>query len=288
MSKVVLITGTNSGFGKLTTKLLSEKGYTVYATMRNTDSKNAEAANELGSWDKVTVLDLDVTSKDSVNKAVKDVIDKEGKIDVLINNAGYFTSGVTESFTEEDFDNLLEVNLKGPWRLLRATLPHFRKQNDGLIINISSGLGRFSAPFMTLYNSSKFGLEGLVEGTYFELKNLGIENVILQPGAFPTEIFSKIVNGSDATVVDSYGDLVKIPQQMSDSMAELFKSDMAPDPNLVAENILELIETEKGKRPLRTVVDPLTGKFVEKANDDVYSQLVGFLSAFGMGSLLEN
>ncbi|MFC2134208.1 SDR family oxidoreductase [Bacteroidota bacterium] len=286
MKKTVLITGTNSGFGKLTTKLLSEKGYTIYAAMRNTTTKNAEPASELAKWDCVTVIDLDVTDTDAVNSAVKEIILKEGKLDVLVNNAGVFTSGITESFTEDDFEKILDVNVKGPWRLLRAALPHFREQKEGLIINVSSGLGRFSAPFMTIYNSSKFALEGLIEGSHYELKSLGVENVLVQPGAFPTELAVKTVMGSDGSVLGGYGEIAEFPSKIGESLHQLFSSDMAPNPNLVAEAIVDLIEAPKGERALRTVVDPLTGKFTEKANEEVFTQYKGFLNAFGMDQLL--
>lgn len=286
MSKVVFITGTNSGFGKLTVKLLSDKGYKVYAAMRNTKSKNADAANELKTWANVTVLDADVTSTASVNTAVKKVIDAEGRIDVVVNNAGTFTSGITESFTEEDFEQTLDVNVKGPWRVLRAALPQLRKQGEGLIINISSGLGRFSAPFMAIYNSTKFALEGLVEGSHYELRPLGVDNVLIQPGVFPTELSGKTMLGSDLKINESYGEIAAIPGKIGEALQGLFASEHAPNPQLVADAVLKLIETPKGKRPLRTVVDPLTGTFTNSANTVVSEEYAKFMGAFGLGHLL--
>jgi len=286
MNKVVLITGTNSGFGKLTTKLLSDNGFKVYAGMRNTLSNNKDAANEINQWADVTVLDIDVTDANSITSAVNSVIETEGRLDILVNNAGVFTSGLTESFTDNDFENNLNVNVLGPWRMLRATLPQFRKQNDGLIVNISSGLGRFSAPFMTIYNSSKFALEGLIEGIHYELKGFGIEAVLIQPGAFPTDIFGKTKTGSDESIIESYGELAKIPQQIGENIGQLFASESAPNPQLVADAVHKLILTEKGKRPLRTVVDQITGSYIEKANAAVAVQHKEFLTAFGMGDLL--
>jgi NAD(P)-dependent dehydrogenase (short-subunit alcohol dehydrogenase family) len=286
MEKVVLITGTNSGFGKITARMLSEKGYKIYAGMRNVTSRNSDAAEELKKWDGVTVVDLDVTDAGAVNSVVEDIIAKEGRLDVLINNAGVFTSGITQSFTEEDLERVYDVNVKGPWRLLRATLPQFIKQKDGLIINVTSVLGRFSAPFMTIYNSSKFALEGLVEGSHFELKGLGIENVLVQPGAFPTELAAKTMTGSDESVLEGYGEIAEIPQKIGESLHQLFNSEHAPNPDLVAEEMVKLIELPKGERPLRVVVDPLTGQFAEKANEEVYTQYKGFLNAFGMGEMI--
>lgn len=286
MNKVALITGTNSGFGKLTTKLLSDNGFKVYAGMRNILSNNKDASNEIGQWAGVTVVEIDVTDTNSITAAVNTVIENEGRLDILVNNAGVFTSGLTESFTETDFENNLNVNVIGPWRMLRATLPQFKKQNDGLIVNISSGLGRFSAPFMTIYNSSKFALEGLIEGIHYELKGLGIDAVLVQPGAFPTDIFGKTKTGSDESVIESYGELAKIPQQIGENIGQLFASENAPNPQLVADAVYKLILEEKGKRPLRTVVDPITGGYLEKANAAVGTEYKEFLTAFGMGNLL--
>ncbi len=191
-NKVILITGTNSGFGYLTAKGAAAKGHTVYAGMRNTTNRNADKADELNGIENITVVEIDVTHPTQVQSAIEGIIEKEGKLDVLINNAGYYGGGITETFSEQDMENMFNVNVKGPWRTIKSSLPQMRKQGEGLIINISSGLGRFSAPFMTMYNSTKFALEGLTEGLHYEVRPLGVDAVLVQPGAFPTEIFSKI------------------------------------------------------------------------------------------------
>jgi len=287
MNKIVLITGASSGFGKLTSEYLASKGHKVYASMREINGKNKDNANELSSINNIKTIELDVTKTDSVNNAVREIISNEGRIDVLVNNAGRISFGITESFTEDDFENILDINLKGPWRTLRATLPQFRKQREGLIINISSCLGRFSSPFMTIYNSAKFGLEGLIEGSHYELKGLGIDNVIIEPGAFPTELSTNSLIGSDQSVSADYGEIVEIPKKMGENLEHLFKSKNAPKPILIAEAISNLIDLPKGNRPLRTVVDPLTGEFTRAANIAVYEQYKKFLSSFGMGKLVE-
>lgn len=283
--KVIVITGTNSGFGYLTAKGAAEKGYTVYATMRNTSSKNAEKAAELNAIKNITVLEVDVTNPTQVKSAIETVIEKEGQLDVLVNNAGYFGGGLTETYTEEDMENMFNVNLKGPWRTIKSALPQMRKQGAGLIINVSSTLGRFSAPFMTVYNSTKFALEGLTEGLHYEVRPLGVDAVIVQPGAFPTEIFGKTVTGSDQSVVAGYGDLANIPDQIGQGMGQLFEQ-LQPNPQLVPDAIFELIDMPKGQRPLRKVVDVATGTFVEEANGKVKEGYAGFLNAFGLGELL--
>ena len=285
MKKVIFITGTNSGFGYLTAKGAAERGHTVYATMRATKDRNAERAEELNNIENIQVLDVDVTDNASVEKAINTVIEKEGRLDVLVNNAGYFGGGLTEAYTVDDIDNMFDVNLKGTWRTIKSTLPQMRNQGDGLIVNISSGLGRFSAPFMTVYNSTKFAVEGLTEGLHYEVRPLGIDAVLVQPGAFPTEIFHKTAQGSDQSVVAGYGELANVPDQIGAGMGQMFES-MKPNPQMVPDAIFNLIDTPKGQRPLRTVVDGMTGEFVERANANVKTDYDNFLTAFGMKDML--
>jgi len=285
--KVIFITGTNSGFGYLTAKGAAERGHTVYAAMRNTNSKNAERAQELNSIDNINVVDLDVTNPEQAKKVLEEVIAKEGQLDVLVNNAGYYGGGITETFSEQDVENMFDVNFKGPWRTIKSALPQMRQQGDGLIINISSSLGRFSAPFMTVYNSTKFALEGLTEGLHYEVRPLGVDAVMVQPGAFPTEIFGKTAYGSDQEVASGYGELAKVPEQIGEGMGQMFEQ-LKPNPQMVPDAIFNLIDTPKGQRPLRTVVDAVTGQLVENANDKVKDNYNGFLKAFGMEEMLNN
>lgn len=283
--KVILITGTNSGFGYLTAKSSAEKGYTVYATMRAIEGRNAEKAAELAAIENINVVNLDVTNEQQVKDVVASVIEKERQLDVVVNNAGYFGGGITEAYATDDMEKMFDVNLKGTWRVTKASLPQMRKQGDGLIINTSSGLGRFSAPFMTVYNSTKFAVEGLTEGLHYEVRPLGVDVVMIQPGAFPTEIFGKTTSGSDQAVAAGYGDLAKIPEQVGAGMGQMFET-MKPNPQMIPDAIQKLIDTPKGQRPLRTVVDAITGQFVEKANEDVKASHAQFLGAFGMQDLL--
>jgi NAD(P)-dependent dehydrogenase (short-subunit alcohol dehydrogenase family) len=285
MKKVVLITGTNSGFGYLTAKSCAAKGYTVYATIREVAGRNAEKANELAAIENINVIELDVTNGEAVKKVVAEIIAKEGQLDVLVNNAGYFGGGLAEAYTEDDFENMFDVNVKGTWRMTKAVLPQMRKQNEGLIINTSSGLGRFSAPFMTVYNSTKFAVEGLTEGLHYEVRPLGVDVVLIQPGAFPTEIFGKSTYGSDSTVAEEYGELANVPQHIGTGMMQMFEA-MKPQPQMIPDSIIQLIETPKGQRPLRTVVDGMTGQIVESANDKVKVEYDKFLTAFGMAQML--
>jgi len=283
--KVILITGTNSGFGWLAASSCAALGHKVYATMRDTNGRNAEKAKELGQQTNIKVLDVDVIKGKSVTDAVATIIKKEGRIDVLVNNAGVYAVGIAETFTDEDLDKVMDVDVRGPWRTIKAVLPFMRKQGEGLIINISSVAGRFSFPFQTVYNTAKFAVEGLTEGLHYEVRPLGVDVVMIQPGAFPTDVWGKIVNGSDATVIAGYGDLAKVPEQIGAGIGQMFEA-MKPNPQMVADAIIKLMDTPRGKRPLRTVVDPATGSFSEIANKQVKEQYEHFLTAFGMQTLL--
>ncbi|MGK9118991.1 SDR family oxidoreductase [Olivibacter jilunii] len=283
--KVVLITGTNSGFGWLTANSVAALGHKVYATMRDTKGKNADRANALSQVANITVLDVTLTDETSVKQAFDTVIAKEGTIDVLVNNAGVALFGVAESATTADVQRVFDVNVTAPWRLMKLALPFMRKQSEGLIINVSSGWGRFSPPFSAVYGASKFALEGLSEGLHYEARPLGVDVAIIQPGAFPTEMSQKIQAGSDTSVVDDYKLIAEVPGKMFNALSQMFET-IKPDPQNIADAVVKLINLPKGQRPLRTVVDPFTGEIVKAANDAVQVEYERGLTAFGMKDLL--
>jgi NAD(P)-dependent dehydrogenase (short-subunit alcohol dehydrogenase family) len=283
--KVVLITGTNSGFGWLTAHSVAALGHKVYATMRDTNGKNADKATALSQVENITVLDVALTDDTSVRSAIDTIISEEGAIDVLVNNAGIGMTGVAESYTTADVQQMFDVNVFAPWRLIKLALPGMREQADGLIINITSGFGRFSFPFSVVYGASKFGLEGLSEGLHYELKPLGIDVAILQPGAFPTEMSQKARAASDTAVTAGYGAIAAYPEKMINAIGQLFAK-ANPNPQDVADAVVSLINSPKGQRPLRTVVDPTTGTFVKAANEAVQAEFDKALKAFGMEGLL--
>lgn len=283
--KVVLITGTNSGFGWLTANSVAALGHKVYATMRDIDGKNADKAKALEQVENITVLDVSLTDESSVKTAIDTIIEKEGTIDVLVNNAGISMFGVAESSTPEDLQKIIDINVVAPWRLMKLALPYMRKQSEGLIINVSSGWGRFSAPFSVMYASSKFALEGLSEGLHYEVRPLGVDVAIIQPGAFPTEMSQKIQYGSDPSVVDDYKAIAEFPEKMFGAIGQMFET-AKPNPQDIADAVVHLINLPKGQRPLRTVVDSSTGEIVKKANDAVGVEYAKVLTAFGMEDLL--
>lgn len=284
--KVVIITGTNSGFGWLTANSVAALGHKVYATIRDTKGKNADKAKALAQLENVTVLDVSLTDETSVKNAIDVIIAAEGRIDVLVNNAGISMFGVAESSTSDDVQRMLDVNVIAPWRLMKLALPIMRKQSEGLIINVSSGWGRFSAPFSAVYSASKFALEGLSEGLHYELRPLGVDVSIIQPGAFPTEMSQKIQTGSDSSVADEYKAIADVPNKMFAAVGKMFET-TKPNPQDVADAVVKLINLPKGQRPLRTVVDPSTGDIVKRANDAINVEYAKVLTAFGMEELLD-
>ncbi len=155
MNKTILITGASTGFGRDTAETLSRAGHKVFASMRHPEAKNRTHADALRGQN-IEVVELDVTDSQSVDRAVATVITKAGRIDVLINNAGLLAAGVSEAFTPEQVTALFDVNVIGLHRVTRAVLPHLRRHNDGLIINIGSIVGRVTFPFFGIYGASKF------------------------------------------------------------------------------------------------------------------------------------
>lgn len=185
MKKTILITGASSGFGKENTLLFQRNGWNVVASMRN-----PEKERELTDLPNVMVLQLDVTDGRSIATAVNQAVERFGKIDVLVNNAGYGLIGVFESATAEQIQTQYEVNVFGLMKVTKAVLPLMRQQKNGVIINISSFGSITAGQFSSLYNSSKFAVEGFSEALSHELAPLGIAVKIIEPGSVATNFRS--------------------------------------------------------------------------------------------------
>lgn len=281
----VVITGSNSGFGRLTVETLAKAGHTVFATMREVSGRNAGAAKELQALPggKVQVVELDVTRDASVQKAIDTIATRTGgAIDVVFNNAGRFSMGIQEAFKVEEVQSLFETNFFGPMRVNRAVLPHLRKRKQGLLIYTSSVAGRFSVPCMGTYSASKYALEALADAQRDELKGLGIDVVLIEPGAFPTEVGVKALYANDAERAAGYGETATIPQKMGEGLGQLFSSPAAPNPQDVADAVKKLIDTPAGKRPTRVVVDNISGDPVRALNAVYDKHRHDIMVAFGM------
>ena len=283
----VVITGSNSGFGRLTAETLAKGGHSVYATMREAGGRNAAAAKELQALagGKVQVVELDVTSDASVQKAIDAIAAKTGgAIDVVFNNAGRFSMGIQEAFKVEEVQALFETNVFGPMRVNRAVLPHLRKRRQGLLVYTSSVAGRFSVPCMGTYSASKYALEALADAQRDELASLGIDVVLIEPGAFPTEVGMKALYANDNDRAGGYGEAATIPQKMGEGLGQLFSSPTAPNPQDVADAVKKLIDTPAGKRPNRVVVDNISGDPVRALNAVYDKHRHDIMVAFGMAS----
>ena len=258
-NQVIIITGASSGFGRTTAETLARHGHTVYATLRDMTGKNQAAARELqraAEADRIDlrVIELDVTNTNSVERAIQTVVRETGRLDVLINNAGAAYVGVTEGFTPEQATAQFDVNVIGIHRTTRAALPVFRRQGNGLIINIGSIVGRITFPFFGLYGATKYALEALTEGYRYELSQLGIEVALVQPSAYPTAMFANMQGPADSACVTEYGDVAKIPGAMVENFGKMLSGPDAPKPQEIADAILSLITLPAGTRAFRTVV----------------------------------
>ena len=187
MKKVVIITGASRGFGELIAKKFQKENFQVIATMRNIDSSPS-----LKKLENVDIKRLDVTVKSDIKNVIDYTVEKYGRIDILINNAGYGAFGFLEEASDEEIRNQFNVNYFGLIDCIKGVLPQMRKQKDGVIVNISSIAGRFGLPFTSLYNSSKFAVEGLTECLHYELSLFGIDIKTVAPGSFRTGFHDSI------------------------------------------------------------------------------------------------
>lgn len=282
--QVVLITGTSSGFGRLFVEKFARNGYAVFATMRGVAGKNAKSAESLRAFAAQNKLDIhieemDVTDDESVNKCVANVLSKAGRIDAVINNAGFAYVDLMETMTLDQAKKIFDTNVFGVQRVARAVLPQMHKQSSGLLLQVSSGAGRVVFPSFGMYCASKFAQEAITEAYRYELAGSGIDSVSLEPGAYKTEIFGKIDRGNDPSRLASYGAMKAVPDKLSDALTHA-----AADPAEVADIALEIVRTPFGKRQLRYRIGSGGPGVVEinKLTDQVQTQL---LNAFGLAEI---
>ena len=227
MRRVVFITGISSGFGKRIAALLSSKGYAVYGTSR----KDIEPDQS------ITVLKADVTDAAAIKIAVEKVIMKEGRIDLLINNAGMGISGAIEEFSLEDIKVQMGTNVMGAVNTIQAVLPSMRRQGSGMILNISSIGGLMGLPFQGFYSASKYAIEGLSEALRMELKQFNIKVVVIEPGDFATNFTANRKIVSNGTANSAYKD------QFSKTLSIIEKDEKGGlPPEFLANKVLKIIE----------------------------------------------
>ncbi len=256
MAQTILVTGSSSGFGRLTVETLARQGHTVFAGMRAIAGKNAVVAAELRTLAEreqlaLQPVEIDVTDDASVEQAVAAVVEAAGRIDVVVNNAGVSYSGPLEAFTTEQAQQQFDTNVFSVLRVNRAALPHMRQQGSGLLLQIGSIVGRVAQPFMGLYGATKFALEGLTETYHQELAPFGIDVAIIEPGTFPTSVATNRQVAVDTERTAPYQSAINT--FMRAFFAEL-GSTTPPDPQDVADAVANIIAQPNGQRPLHTVV----------------------------------
>ncbi len=287
---VVIVTGSSSGFGRLTAQTLARQGYIVFATMRGIDGKNAAAATalrDLAARERLALhpLELDVTDDASVENAIAHVLAAAGRIDVVVNNAAVGYVGPIEGFTPEQVRAQFETNVVGVLRVNRAVLPQMRRQGSGLLVYVSSLGGRLVMPILSVYAASKWAAEALAEGARYELASLGIDVVIVQPGAYPTGVAAKLVPPADAARLASYGPALAA---FNAAFEDTPDADQPGDPQEVADAIAALVAMPAGRRPLRTVVAhmELERQAPQAINEVAERVQQSFLSTLGLGSVV--
>ncbi len=192
---VAVVTGSSSGIGYETSLLLARKGFFTYATMRSPDKSNNIINLKQNERLPLEVLKLDVTDDKSVKEAIQKIVNEQGTIDVLVNNAGYALVGPLEELSIQEFKEQFETNVFGVIRVTKEILPIMRKQRHGTIVNISSVAGRIGFPLTSAYVSSKFALEGLSESIAYEVEQFGIKVILIEPGVIKTNFDSNLMIG---------------------------------------------------------------------------------------------
>ena len=256
MAQTILVTGSTSGFGRLTVETLARQGHTVFGGMRAVAGRNASAAEELRALAEreqlaVHIVEIDVTDDASVEQAIESIVGITDRLDVVVNNAGMSYSGPLEAFTLEQVQQQFETNVFSVLRVNRAALPYMRRQGSGLLLQIGSIIGRIALPFLGLYGATKFTLEGLTESYRYELAPFGIDAAIIEPGTFPTAIATKRQIAADSERFVLY-------QTAMNAFTTPFyaenRSATPPNPQDVADAVAKVIAQPVGERPLHTIV----------------------------------
>ncbi len=274
MAQTILVTGSTSGFGRLTVETLARQGHSVFAGMRAVAGRNASAAEELRDLAEkeqlaLHIVEIDVTDDASVEQAIETIVGSSGRLDVVVNNAGMSYSGPLEAFTLEQVQQQFETNVFSVLRVNRAALPYMRRQASGLLLQIGSIIGRIALPFLGLYGATKFTLEGLTESYRYELAPFGIDVAIIEPGTFPTAIASKRQIAADSERFALYQSAL---EKFTTPFYAENRSATPPDPQEVANAVASVIAQPAGRRPLRTVVASVAQRQAPQAANDAIAQ----------------
>ena len=273
--RVAIVTGSSSGIGFEISLMLARHGFITYATMR--DLQKSSTLRSIADKEKIPLrcVQLDVTNDMSVKQAIETIVNESHNIDVLVNNAGYGLSGALEDLLINEIKLQFDTNFFGLIRATQAVLPIMRNQRSGIIVNISSGLGRFGIGTSSAYASSKFAIEGLTESISYELEPFGIRTILVEPGIIKTNFIKAAVLGEKST--DSNSPYFQFMNNMEDGMKKLIESGESPE--YVARVVLDAINDSNPK--LRY----LAGKDVEhimeiknKVSDEDFHNMIKNMS----------
>ena len=238
--KTILITGASSGIGKACAQLFHQKGWNVAATMRS-----PEMEKDLVPDDRMSVLMLDVVDKSSIDRTMQEAIARFGRIDVVLNNAGYGSAGPLEAGSDEQIRRQFDVNIFGLIDVTRAALPHFRENRSGRFVNISSIGGLITLPLFSLYHATKWAVEGFSEGLQYELNPLGIDVKIVEPGGVATDFAGRSLDMFDAAKVPEYTPTIE--RMLANYVDTGDRASQYSSPEAIAEVIYQAATDESGQ-----------------------------------------
>jgi NAD(P)-dependent dehydrogenase (short-subunit alcohol dehydrogenase family) len=289
---VILVTAAGTGIGKLTAQSLAEAGHIVYATMRDVEGRNqprADALRALADLKDIQLhpLELDVLSQESADAAAAAIVREQGRLDVVMHNAGHLVVGPSEAFTPEEMMKVFDTNVFGAQRVNRAVLPYLREQEAGLMVWISSSTtkGGFP-PFLGPYGAAKAAMDSLAVTLAYEIARFGIETSIVVPGAFTrgTEHFPSAGNPADAARAAAYARYDGVMDRIGERLSELTPDDA--DPQAVADEVVRIVGLPSGERPMRPVID-FVGDGAREVLEVSERVRIEFARRIGMGDLLE-
>jgi NAD(P)-dependent dehydrogenase (short-subunit alcohol dehydrogenase family) len=283
----IFISGIAGGFGLPTARALLAQGHQVAGSVRSRTGRNADTVATLEA-EGAHIVEMDVTDTASTDAGVAEAINALGGLDVLFNNAGIGSYGIQELMSPEDMTRVIDVNVTGVQRVMRAALPDMRAQGRSTVLYTSSLIGRIATPFYGTYCASKWALEAMVECYRTELSGFGIESCIIEPGAMPTAFFDGMVTPDDPEREAEYGGFAAVPAMSAQGLAQML--DATPDqrPERIAEAVVALLDMPFGKKPFRTVVDHTgVGPHIERYNDVLHDVTRTVLTNFGIAQMLD-
>jgi NAD(P)-dependent dehydrogenase (short-subunit alcohol dehydrogenase family) len=293
MKNIIVITGASSGFGALAARALSRAGHTIYASMRETTGRNAPQVKEVEKYAAehdvdLRAIELDVSSQESSNAAIRKIVADNGRLDVVVHNAGHMVFGPAEAFTPEQLAELYDVNVLSTQRVNRAALPQLRKQGKGLVVWVSSSSAAGGTPpYLAPYFAAKAGMDALAVVYARELTRWGIETSIIVPGAFTggTNHFAHAGLPDDKARAAEYeaGPYAGFADEVLKGFASIVPADA--DVGAVAEAIVKVVDAPFGKRPFRVHIDPTQdgAEVVNAVSDRVRAEMI---RRIGLGDLL--